>query len=391
MQRTPGKLDSLATVAAFVALCWLPLVVSLASRDADVSQSEQRMLATLPPLVPASESLRWLPSLGWLEALPAALERYYDDRMGLRDDLIRAFAWLHIEALGLSPAPSLIVGKQGWFFFGDENAVEQYRGTARFDAAALDEWERVLRERRDWLAERGIAYLLVLVPNKERIYGDWMPDSIPRVRSESQLDQLVSRLESTRAAPFLDLREPLAAAARERRIYHKTDTHWNDLGAYVAYRAILARLASELPQLAGREPVAVRPLERTTPGLGLARIVGLSLAYPEQSLDLVVESPRAAPAQRRRADLDERIRKRLPFALGTGDPALPTAVLFRDSFADALIPFLSESFSRIVYVWERDVDPAVVESETPDVVIQQIAERFLDRPPLSIDDARRAR
>ena len=51
--------------------------------------------------------------------------------------------------------------------------------------------------------------------------------------------------------------------------------------------------------------------------------------------------------------------------------------MFRDSFANALVPYLSESFDQILYVWERDMNPRIVERNEPDVVIQQIVERFL--------------
>lgn len=372
-------IDARLTTITFLLLLWLPLLVSLTSPDAAVSSSEQRSLAPAPTLELAPEALA---------RLPRQLERYYDDRLGLRDALIRAWAWLHIEALGVSPSPKLVVGRDGWLFFGHENAVAQYRGIARFDEASLARWMRVLRARRDWLAERGVAYLLVLVPNKHRVYGEYMPDSLPRVSQRSQLDQLVERLEAD-GVPFLDLRPVLERAAQRARVYHKTDTHWNDLGAYAAYVAILERLAALDPALAPQPPVAVRPLTRFRPGLGLARIVGLSRAYPEESFDLVVADARAEVSPARRAALEDRMRRQLPFGLGTGDGALPDAVMFRDSFADALVPYLSESFSRIVYVWDRDVDPQVVELERPDLVLQEIAERFLDRPPLDPEDKRR--
>jgi hypothetical protein len=71
--------------------------------------------------------------------------------------------------------------------------------------------------------------------------------------------------------------------------------------------------------------------------------------------------------------------------MGTGDPSQPRAVVFRDSFANALIPFLSESFDRVLYVWQPDVHARVVEIEQPDVVIHEIAERFLSRSPRSIE------
>jgi alginate O-acetyltransferase complex protein AlgJ len=59
------------------------------------------------------------------------------------------------------------------------------------------------------------------------------------------------------------------------------------------------------------------------------------------------------------------------------DPSLPRAVIFRDSFVSPLVPFLSEHFSRAVYLWQNDFDAGVVETEHPDVVIQEIVGRHL--------------
>ena len=58
-------------------------------------------------------------------------------------------------------------------------------------------------------------------------------------------------------------------------------------------------------------------------------------------------------------------------------PSLPRAVIFRDSFASRLVPFLSEHFSRAVYLWQNDFDASVVAEEHPDVVIEEIVGRHL--------------
>ena len=52
-------------------------------------------------------------------------------------------------------------------------------------------------------------------------------------------------------------------------------------------------------------------------------------------------------------------------------------LMFRDSFAIELIPYLSESFSRSVYVWANKVDFSMVDEEKPDLVILEMAERHL--------------
>ena len=59
-----------------------------------------------------------------------------------------------------------------------------------------------------------------------------------------------------------------------------------------------------------------------------------------------------------------------------GSP-LPRAVVFRDSFTTALVPFLAEHFSRTVFLWQKDFIPEQVVEEGADVVIYEIASRHL--------------
>lgn len=360
------------TVATFFVLLWLPLLIAIVEADESRSTTEQRSLS------PAPAKPVDVPSLA---AFPAAFDAYYDDHVGLRIPMIRSWAWLHIELLGASPSPSLIVGRDGWFFYGQKQAIAQARGTHRLDESTTAQWARELAHRRDWLRDRGISYLVVFVPNKHRMYGEHLPASLPRMSEVSTLDDLAAYLSRASDVPVLDLRDDLARAKRRHRIYHKTDTHWNDLGAYTGYAAILRRTSELLPEFPPMEPVPVVRSDRTTPGLGLPRIVGLSLAYPELSHDLRVKNPRAEVPQHRRAAHLARAEQRLPFALGTGDPSQPTAVMFRDSFANALVPYLSESFRRIVYIWDRDIDAAAIEIEKPSIVIHEMTERFLGVPP----------
>jgi hypothetical protein len=59
------------------------------------------------------------------------------------------------------------------------------------------------------------------------------------------------------------------------------------------------------------------------------------------------------------------------------DTRLPRAVVFRDSFGSALVPFLAEHFSRALFLWQYNVDPDVVLAERPAVVIQEWVGRRL--------------
>ena len=68
----------------------------------------------------------------------------------------------------------------------------------------------------------------------------------------------------------------------------------------------------------------------------------------------------------------------LTMATERQDAGLPRAVLFRDSFAAQLIPFLAEHFERMICIWDNDFDRAIVEHERPAVVIQEVVERALE-------------
>jgi hypothetical protein len=57
------------------------------------------------------------------------------------------------------------------------------------------------------------------------------------------------------------------------------------------------------------------------------------------------------------------------------DRSLPTAVIYRDSFAGRLIPFLSEHFSRAAYLWQNELDFEEIERDKPDIVIQEFVAR----------------
>ena len=59
---------------------------------------------------------------------------------------------------------------------------------------------------------------------------------------------------------------------------------------------------------------------------------------------------------------------------------LPTLVVFRDSCANSLIPFLSESFSKSIYIkWRLNnvIDFSDIAREKPKIVILEIVERWI--------------
>jgi hypothetical protein len=351
-------------VVIFIATLWLPMAGMVLNLDTDPPSGENRILAA------------W-PQLGWdaasLRALPEQLTRYFEDHFAFRQRLVRWQAIVRLQGLGVSPSPSVIKGRDGWLFYADDEAMADYATAPPFADSELELWRQTLQETSDWLRGRKIAYVLVIAPDKHVIYPEYMPGTIRR-KAVSRIDQLVSHLRQHSTVRVLDLRPALVAAKDRERLYHRTDTHWNDRGAFVGYQSIIDSLTGEVPALRSPSRSAFESRVVRSAGLDLAGMLGLTEVLHEEDLVLVPRRPAAArilePPHPNHRLMHPRIVTEAPIRG-------PRAVVFMDSFGPGLVRFLSEDFSRVVYLWQDNVDLQVVQQEAPQVVIQELVGRAL--------------
>jgi hypothetical protein len=317
-----------------------------------------------------------------LAEFPARFEAYFNDSFGLRDSLIRGNNLAKVALLGVSTSTNVMIGKRGWLYFTAEGAIDDLRHTHPFTLEELQQWARALEERRDWLARRGIRYLVMFAPNKHTIYPEYLPVRYPHATPETRYDQLYRYLREHTQLDLVDLRTPLLKAKSGSRLFFRRDTHWNDLGAFVAYQTIMESLSRWYPDLEPMPRTAFKQVRLVRPNPDLSLMLGLGDVMPDR--DYMLE-PRFA---RRAHEADpgpglsrQLIPDKWPVAMECDDPGLPRAVFFRDSFSIALIPLLSEHFARSLYLWHCSFDPAIVEREHPQVVIEEAVERTVWRLP----------
>ena len=349
----------------FVLVIWLPLVANLSGVDGFDAVAENREPARFPALDGTWTSLA---------DYPGGLGRWFDDHFGFRAALVSLNARSQLFGLRTSPSSAVLLGKDGWLFYADDGAMEDYTNAPALSAGEVENWRVSVVGARNWLRGRGVAYVLTIPPDKHVIYEDHMPDSVRRVGSASRMDQVFGALADAHLA--VDLRPALFEAKVRERIYHRTDTHWNDRGAFVAYRIIIEAVRRQLPAVPPAwQRSDFEAVSRYEEGQDLAGMMGLksdlredvlALEPRRQRLARVVEPAGAAPNAE-----EGRLVTEIPGS------ALPRAVIFRDSFVTALVPFLSEHFSRAVYLWQDDFDAEAVVKEHADIVIQEIVGRHL--------------
>ena len=352
-------------VVLFVVVISLPLAANLAGMDGADPGAENRELATFPRV-----SGSW--SAG--AAFPGGFSLWFEDHFGFRSRLVRWYGESRLFALGMSPSAAVVRGEHGWFFYGDDKSVDDYANVEPMTDAALTNWRAAIVRAHDWLKARDIAFVFVIAPDKHAIYPEEMPATIARVGEISRSDQLYTALQDTGVT--VDVRPDVLDAKARERVYQQTDTHWNDRGALPAYQRIIAAVRARVP----RTPAAwtrgdFTTSDRTVEGLDLAGMMGLTRVLREIDMTLVPTRPRRArvvePAGAGPTDELGRLVTEID------DSSLPRAVIFRDSFTSRLVPFLSEHFSRAVYLWQNDFLTEDVIKEHPDVVIQEIVGRHL--------------
>ncbi len=365
------------TVLFFLAVVFLPLAGGLFRLDTDGDLREKRTLAARPSLFTGS---------GINRQFPKQFNTYYDDHFAFRNLFIRGFSLLAL-ILQDSPSQKVLLGRDGWLFYTGDRSVESYRGLRPHTREELEAFRSNIARRQEALTRMGVAYLYVIAPNKNSIYPEFLPDKINRVSDKTRLDLLADFLKGDPALHVLDLRTVLTRAKERFRVFHRTDSHWNDMGARVAAQEILKTLNDLYPQ---KKPFPLKDLaslpqiREAAPGGDLAQFMGLEETVREEELRFAVEDPRCE-----RKELPDYLGREWPIrgthpvkltcAGGTG-----TLVMTMDSFGNGLRPILSTFFRESYFVWPiplLDLPFPVLEEivlqEQPAVVIEEHVERYL--------------
>jgi len=359
-------------VILFLVVISLPLAANLAGLDGADPGAENRELASFPDPRAATS----------IADFGNRFTLWFDDHFGFRSTLVRWYGETRLFALGISPTSAVIKGRNGWFYYAEDGSIDDYAHVDPLTPDAQHNWRAAVTRARDWLRARGVAYVFLIAPDKYVIYPEHMPPTIRQVSATSRTDQLygalvkVSDVSDSAGRVTVDVRPALLDAKARERIYQQTDTHWNDRGALVAYQAIIDAVRRQAPAV---PPAWTRddfePQTRTTDGMDLAGMMGLTRVLREIDLALVPKRARLArvvePAGVGPMAEEGRLVTEIPGS------SLPRAVIFRDSFVSRLVPFLSEHFSRAVYLWQNDFDADAVSREHADVVIQEIVGRHL--------------
>lgn len=362
-----GPTLPISSVSAWTALAILSLLGTFTVLDLfDGPGTERQERVAKTPALPTH--------LTAVKAFPGDARFHVKNRYALKEHFITLNTILKAGLLGHSPTPDVLIGQGGFLFLNHDGAVALAQGKALPHRGHAQAWQQHFHRMAAGSHDQQIPFLFALAPNKHSVYPDRLPDWItaPRLH-DNATDQVLALAQMILEPAPVDLRAVLAkqrTVHSEMLLYHRSDTHWNELGAALAVQAVLATVSI---------PFDVPPVSVTPVGMGgdLARMTGQQHRLDEQ-----------APLLPRPLGMRCKMPDGSPFAIMTLDP-LPRRsftcsmqdapagriLVFMDSFGAAAVPALAHAFQESHFVWQDTIDLSLVDRLAPDLVLQILVER----------------
>ncbi len=268
---------------------------------------------------------------------------------------------------------------------GSNNVIGLYAAAGFAAAVPAAAWRERLAARTAFFAARGIAWRLLLAPEKLSVTG---LDVAAELLGEDAVPPAERFCQLMQHPCLVDPAGVLRAQARQgHAVYPATDSHWTSLGAFAAFQWLMGALG------------------RTPDSAAFMRCAPQSLTYhgdlwdpSHDDLPPDVFERRTPPAslrcvaRNRLVAFKDRVGGENDMRLHTGSATTwhnagaeygERLLLFGSSFSDhraacSLLTFVAALYFReVFFVWSTDVDLALVARLRPDLVVIEMPERFL--------------
>ena len=363
----------------------------------DQANNEKRTLTAVPSATSADGGLN--------VNILSDCGNYFEDHFAFRSQLIATDNALN-RLLLTSGSGSVVVGRDGWLFYS--GTLSDYKRINQLSERALQNIAHNLKLVQNYCERAGSKFVFVCPPNKNELYGQYMPYYEVAGAGYSNWQRLVPYLDeygvsyvdvydifsdtqagvaandwgwsgegAAATTPSTNVSAAASGAAStvttqgNSALYLKTDSHWNTKGAFIATNAVLAKVNKELSlktlvaesNLTGDLETLINPsnpsseedlyIEDINNGTGFA---GASWSYDKGSS---VE--------------DSTIKTRSNDAGASGN-----LLMYRDSFGNALVPLFATAFESGTFSKLVPYNMLLVGDVNPELVVVERTQRHLN-------------
>lgn len=335
-------------IALFFAICLIPSAGLLLGGVQE--SSENRETAHAPVLMDEDGfNTHFLNDAG----------EWFEDHFAFRNEWVTGYAMLMEKVFGVSSQESVIVGTDGWLYYKD--SLNDFQGAGQMTGRQLFNVAHSMAMLQEYARENGVKAIFTVAPNKNSLYGENMPYFYQAFHTEGKnAERLLGYLEKE-GVNYVDLYGVLGS--KEQALYHKRDSHWNNEGAALAADAILSSLGKEHPSYSGREYSVRKDFA------GDLDKMLFPAAVTEEEEIYYEPLPQFSYCEEVESNFEPKI--------STTSQAEGSLVMYRDSFGNALLPYMAEAYGNAFFSRALPYYLPDLKEHGADTLVIERAERFL--------------
>ncbi len=257
---------------------------------------------------------------------------------------------------------NVLRGSDNWLFLANDTnrSVDQFTGKVTLNEDQIKSW--MLFSKKLSIYQIKTKFLYIIANSKEKVFPQYYPFDM----SDRSLTEVVESIFIENQVEYINPRNVLR---RNEYSYYKTDTHWSDLGAYIAYREVLNKTDNidyiEEPEFTDVEVIGdlgskLSPRERTIK----KKFKNGLLIEPN-----LVFHNKLSKTGAIKVLVNNEINNN------------KTVLIFGGSSMENFSPYFSYSFHRVITInLPGSVVDEIVDFEKPDLLLMQTNERYLISP-----------
>ena len=287
------------------------------------------------------------------------LTDYFADNFALRQNMIQADALIKENVFRESGNKEVIVGKNGYLFFGD--SLDDYLGQNVLTKRQLNSCARVLYLLQENTNKKGKNFLFTIAPNKNTVYPQFMPSRYVKVSEKNNYAMLKELLGKNKInTVFLD--EKIKESRKE--VYHKLDTHWNNQGAAIACDYILLYLKKEHYDYSNEKYT----IKNNFSGDLYEMLYPMGNKKDDNIIYNKKHNYKVVSPMKRVTDISIKTEN---------NDKNGSILMYRDSFGNALIPFVADEYHSGYFTKAVPYNWTLQDSNNADDVVIELVERHI--------------
>lgn len=184
--------------------------------------------------------------LSAFQTFPTAFDKFFRKNFHGRNCYYETANTVKKTLFNSLSTPHLILGKQEFLFFNREEFRSDFLHKNLLDKYDITHLMLQAKSNHAKLKKSDIIYLKGYLPDTHEIYPENLPSRIRfgRLDTTSRFDQFYGAMKSI-SALLVNVKPAILQKKDRYLLYFKNDTHWNELGAYIAYKEIMEKLAAQ--------------------------------------------------------------------------------------------------------------------------------------------------